>query len=267
MARGGSRNARGEPPEEAEEPMAEEAVDPLQLAVELPPLPEVPEHAAAQQPNPANVPVPPGYDGPPVQAPQNPQNVIPNNNDWRYGDNFQGQLIDYSTKQGRAMRSHATKGLFEEDPDNLFDCNAEGLREFLIAVRERADNTGWNDPVHGVLHIPVAKLNNRPYHLCSHHGVIEVSDVKAAELTYISANIPSRKAQNTQTLYECLMKSLSSVGKVKMRKYENEYTVGGYSSGSMLLRLIIQVAGVDTTATRVATRLALNNLSTYIETV
>ena len=103
MARGGSRNARGEPPEEAEEPMAEEAVDPLQLAAELPPLPEVPEHAAAQQPNPANVPVPPGYDGPPVQAPQNPQNVIPNNNDWRYGDNFQGQLIDYSTKQGRAM--------------------------------------------------------------------------------------------------------------------------------------------------------------------
>jgi hypothetical protein len=59
-------------------------------------------------------------------------------------------VINMTTTEGRKLYSSATHKL-EED---LYDCQPDGLYQFLATLHTRAQEYGWNDQIGGILQIP-----------------------------------------------------------------------------------------------------------------
>jgi hypothetical protein len=91
-----------------------------------PPVPQPPQAAAAQQPaqHPAQLPI-----------------IFPINFALVPGD-YAG-VIDYSTRQGLAIFSQATRSLFE-DPADMFNVESAGLQTFLALLSLRGTTCGWD---------------------------------------------------------------------------------------------------------------------------
>ena len=171
-------------------------------------------------------------------------------------------IIDYTTVAGRKMKESCTKKLTEE----LFDCVPENLFTFLKALKDRARDLDWNGGA-GILDIVrnPANVNSPSDDLLEAYGNISLESVKTYEMTYI--NRPVRPAQDTYNLYLCLMNSMSEVGKSKVLIWEREYTVGGYVSGPLLLKVMIRESHLDTNATTGSIREKLSSLDLYLPTV
>jgi hypothetical protein len=67
-------------------------------------------------------------------------------------------VIDYTTTAGQKLWNNATDKLSME----LFDCESEGLRDFLELIRARSEVMGWSL---SVLSIPVDK-----FRMNTHYG-------------------------------------------------------------------------------------------------
>jgi hypothetical protein len=60
-------------------------------------------------------------------------------------------VIDYmTTSEGQRLYSSATSKLDKE----LYDCQTDGLYQFLATLHIRAQEFGWSDPVTGIMQIP-----------------------------------------------------------------------------------------------------------------
>jgi hypothetical protein len=59
-------------------------------------------------------------------------------------------VIDFITSEGRKLYNSATYKL-DEDP---YDCQPDGLYQFLATLHTRAQEYGWNEPIGGILQIP-----------------------------------------------------------------------------------------------------------------
>jgi hypothetical protein len=153
--------------------------------------------------------------------------------------------------------------------DTTYDCEPEGLFQFLREIRDRANQMGWME---GVLNIDLAgddigfeEISN----LIDNYGTITLEQVAEWEKSYIAT--PSRAAQDTYMLYQCLMSSLAPEAKKKIMIWSDQYTIESngnkYDSGVALLKVIIRESHLDTNATTNSIRTKLSNLDTYITTV
>ena len=64
-------------------------------------------------------------------------------------------IIDYSTTEGRKYFDRSVEKL----SDKLFDCEDKDLHLFIDALKERADEMGWNIQGVGITDILVDPLN------------------------------------------------------------------------------------------------------------
>ena len=171
-------------------------------------------------------------------------------------------IIDFSTVQGRKMYSSATSKLSED----LYDCNAEDLYAFLKAIRERAREYGWDTDGVGIMSIPDDPQNPTEFKsLIDNHGEIDIESVRVFEESYIRGR--SRSAQDAAMLYRCLMNSISKEGKRKILVWEDQYQLGQYGSGNLLLKIIVRESHLDTNATSASIRKKLTNLDKYLPTI
>jgi hypothetical protein len=53
--------------------------------------------------------------------------------------------------EGRTLYSNSPTYKLEEDP---YDCQPDGLYQFLATLYTRAQESGWNDLMNGILQIP-----------------------------------------------------------------------------------------------------------------
>jgi hypothetical protein len=151
-----------------------------------------------------------------------------------------------------------------------YTCEPDGLFQFLGEIRNRANQMGWME---GILNIDLAapgadieEISN----LIDNYGTITLEQVKSWERSYIAT--PSRAAQDTYMLYQCLMSSLTPEAKKKIMIWSDpQYTIDAagtkYDSGVALLKVIVRESHLDTVATTNAIRTKLCNLDTYITTV
>jgi hypothetical protein len=90
----------------------------------------------------------------------------------------------------------------------LFDCESEGLRDFLELIRAQSEVMGWNL---SVLSIPVDVNDNLgdTQDFLSHYGEIDLGHCREHALTYY--NQQNRAAQDSMMLYTCVMNSMSLI--------------------------------------------------------
>jgi hypothetical protein len=172
-------------------------------------------------------------------------------------------IIDYSTREGRGIFHDATAKVDEE----LYDCKPDGLYQFLQSVNNRAHEFGWDDEINGVLWIPEDPLDpiSATRSLIESYGTISMDEIRAFENTYIS--LPIRPAQDSYMMYKCLMNSITKEGKSKITIWSAQFTVNGYPSGNLLLKVIIRESHLDTNATVISIKTKLSSLDSYILTI
>ncbi len=168
-----------------------------------------------------------------------------------------------TTTEGRKLDGSATHKL-EED---LYDCQPDGLYQFLATLHTRAQEYGWNDQIGGILQIPedANDPTSDTHYLVDNYGQIPLSRIRDFDETYLDQ--PIRPAQDAFMLFKCLMNSISKEGKNKILIWRQQYTVEEFSSGSLLLKIIIRESHLDTNATTSSIRTKLSNLDSYIMTI
>lgn len=172
-------------------------------------------------------------------------------------------IIDYTSKTGKGVFRDSVEKLDEE----LYDCNPDGMIQFLQSLSVRALEYGWDHEVSGIVQIPddPANVMSNTNNLIESYGIITIDSIRAFEASYIA--LPVRPAQDTYMLYKCLMNSISKEGKSKITIWKDQYHVNGLPSGNLLLKVIIRESHLDTNATVSTIRTKLSNLDTYMLTI
>ncbi len=117
-------------------------------------------------------------------------------------------VIDFNTRAGKGVFRYSTEKLDEE----LYNCQPDGMIQFLHSLSVRALEYGWDNDVTGIMMIPedaadvLANTNN----LIENYGQITIETVHAFEATYIA--LPIRPAQDTYMLYKCLVRLFAKDG-------------------------------------------------------
>ena len=185
-------------------------------------------------------------------------------------------VLNYAQPEHRKLYEKAITSLYERD--DSFDCDATGLYSFLERLGERADQYNWNADQTGVLMIPndaaVGADVDEWIYLVTEYGRIPIDLIRVHNTTYL--NQQTRKVQDNYMLYQCLMASLSTIGRNKIANLKAEYTIDiqvadgtarEVRSGPLLLKIIIRESHIDTNATTGKIRLQLSSLDKYIHTV
>ena len=118
-------------------------------------------------------------------------------------------LLDYSKAEHHKVYKSGIRPV-SEDP---FNCDADGLFQFLREVEDRADEMGWSA---GILNVAVNAEGEeeRRENFIQNYGTITLEQVVTSELQHINGG--ERKTQDTYMLYRCLMASLTSEAKKKI---------------------------------------------------
>ena len=140
------------------------------------------------------------------------------------------------------------------------------MYSFLKALKDHAREYGWDEPGVGILSIPDDPVNPQEFKsLINSHGELDLTTIQEFERSYIQGQ--SRSAQDAVQLYRCLMSSILKEGKKKILVWEDQYTVDGYGSGNLLLKVIVRESHLDTNATLASIRTKLTDLDRYLPSI
>ena len=171
-------------------------------------------------------------------------------------------VLDYTNRDHVKIYRSGTRTLSE----TYYDCEPEGLPQFLRDVQDRADEMGWNETVMTVT-IDADQPTERQENLIDNYGNITLDQVVVSELQYIEEE--GRERQDSYMLYKCLMASLTVEARRKVSLWAGQYRIGenNVCSGMALLKIIIRESHLDTNATTNQIRTKLSNLDQYIMTI
>ena len=175
-------------------------------------------------------------------------------------------LLDYS----RGEHVKIFRGAIKPVSETPFDCEPDGLHQFLKDVHDRADEMGWTK---GILRIAAEENeddeDNTRENLIDHYGSITLERIIETEEENVVNQ--GREAQDTYMLYKCLMASLTADARKKVTIWSSQYRIGEGDDttcgGVALLKIIIRESHLDTNATTNQIRTKLSNLDAYILTV
>ena len=175
-------------------------------------------------------------------------------------------LLDYS----KSDHVKIFRGAIKPVSETPFDCEADGLHQFLRDVYDRADEMGWTK---GILKIGAEEDEDeeriKRENLIDHYGSITLERIVETEEENIVNQ--GRKAQDTYMLYKCLMASLTADARKKVTIWSDQYRIGvgddTTCGGVALLKIIIRESHLDTNATTNQIRTKLSNLDAYILTI
>lgn len=169
-------------------------------------------------------------------------------------------ILDYSRPEGVKTFQSATRSLYTDSSES-FNCDQEGLWDFLQLVEQRSNMMGFR----AIFHVPHRETPfAEPVSLdfLSNHGRITRQEVQAHAATYIATE--SRSAQDSIMFYNMLWNSLSAAGRTKVGVKSEQYIINGITAGVPFLKVIIEDSGVETHATVSNIRNQLANLDEYM---
>jgi hypothetical protein len=130
-------------------------------------------------------------------------------------------VIDYNSSEGIKLYKLATDPLYSKDEDH-FDCSSSGLKDFLELMEIRVFKYTWDNSVLGIPEDSTV-ANSPVQMLLELHGSISMESIHAHVATYIAT--PTRAAQDSMQLYECLVKSITKEGRDKVTIWKQDYMV------------------------------------------
>lgn len=172
-------------------------------------------------------------------------------------------ILDYSRPEDVKMFINATRSLYS-DSSELFNCDLDGLWDFLQLVEQRSNVMG----IHAIYQVPhqeapTAQTVTLPF--LANYGVFTLLEVQQHAGTYISTR--TRMAQDSIILYHMLWNSLSATGRAKVGIKSEDYVLGGITAGIPFLKVIIDDSGIETHATVSNIRTQLSKLDEYMTSV
>jgi hypothetical protein len=156
--------------------------------------------------------------------------------------------IDYSTTQGLKLWQSATAKL----ADDLYDGSADGLRDFLELMRNRATIAGWTNSVMAVPNDIADPLGPSKSFL-DHYGEITMQHLLDWTDTFI--NTQTRAAQDSVQLYACAYNSLTKEARDKVTIHRADYIRRDNHWKSMLMPTLL-VTGIEHWQAEIEQRLA-----------
>ena len=165
------------------------------------------------------------------------------------------QPIDYTTRIDHDFWKQDTSPLTHK-----FDAESGQVNQFIEDLRDRAVNSGWTAGQGNIIEVPDTKGSRR--NIILQYGQLSKENIRSHVATYLGQDI-SRRSQNAQQMYYCLMASLCEAGKNKILSESDQYIINGEFSGPDLFKLLMNKTIIDTRATSTT---LLSNLDDYMET-
>ena len=167
-------------------------------------------------------------------------------------------VIDFSTRQGLAIYSAATRPLYE-DPADSFNVESPGLQTFLALLRLRAITSGWD------LEVPqdVTDPHNNLLDMTTNHGRLSLEHLRDFCVTFV--NLQSRAAQENIQIVKCIMSSLTLPGFRKVQTWHSDWHIGDRPCAFLLIKVLIRESYIDTQATTRILREHLSSLPAKLE--
>ena len=167
-------------------------------------------------------------------------------------------VIDYSSRQGLAIFSQATRSLYEDSADH-FNVESAGLQTFLALLRHRGTTCGWDFDVPQDNADPLNNLLD----MTTNHGRFTLQHLRAFSATFITNQ--SRAAQMNMHMVMCILASLSLPGFRKVQTWHADWHINGRASALLLIKIIIRESFIDTQATTRILREQLSSLPAKLE--
>lgn len=167
-------------------------------------------------------------------------------------------VLDYNNPIAIKLYKGAVKTI-----GNEFDVGSDGLNMFLAGLHSKAREYGWDT----ILEVPrdlQAPMNDL-VNVLTNYGEFSLQHLKAFASTYVST--PTRAAQDSIMLYECMWNSLSKIGKAKVWVWKEDFHLNAIPTGILLLKVIIREAHIDTNATVRHLREKISSLDDFIATI
>ena len=149
-------------------------------------------------------------------------------------------FIDLGSTEGRKLFSTATKPL--EEP---YDGSKTGIHMFIHQVATRALICGWTSTIMAIPKPTVADPN-ATLSLLTQYGQVDLADIEGHALTYQAAEV--KAAQDSNMLKIFLDGSLHKTLMLRVLAKKTNYTFGGIENGPAMLRVILQLVGLETNA-------------------
>jgi hypothetical protein len=166
-------------------------------------------------------------------------------------------VIDYSSRQGLAIFSQASRSLYE-DPADLFNVESAGLQTFLALLSLRGITTGWDMDIPLDLTQPLNDLTD----LITNHGIFPLEHLRDFAATYVTNQ--SRASQMNLQMVKCILASISLPGFCKIQTWHADWYIGQLPVAILLIKVIIRESYIDTQAT---TRILRGHLSSLPEKI
>lgn len=165
-------------------------------------------------------------------------------------------FIDLGTTEGRKMFSTATKPL-----DEPYDGSKNGMHMFLHQVNTRADICGWTTTIM-TIPAPTAANPNATFSLLHQYGQLTLAHIEAHALTYQGQ--PTKAAQDANAMKLFLASSLTKTLMMRVLAKKSSYTFNDIMNGPAMLRVILQLVGIETTASVAVINATLRTMPTKL---
>ena len=140
-------------------------------------------------------------------------------------------VIDYFTRKGQLLYRSATQNLYSK-PSKMFDCDLDGLMDFIQLVEDRRNMMGYQD-------LFLVTDNSDPANPVGRAFLFSLEQVQVHSGTFALAQ--GKMSQESAQLYYAILNSLSATGRDKISVWSADYTIpNGQPDGLMLLKIIIR---------------------------
>ena len=127
-------------------------------------------------------------------------------------------ILNYTKTEGRNVYETDTRALSTVG----YDCDPNGLYQELETLSERAHIFWWINPG-GIMWTPESLVTapTTRRNIIEEFGIINYATILPWDQSYIHQ--PTRAAQDTNHLYQCLINSLTKEGKTKVTIWKKDY--------------------------------------------
>ena len=137
-----------------------------------------------------------------------------------------------------------------------FDGDSKNINIFQSQLLRKVEIYGWDTSTRNILIIP--DTENKPKHFITEYGCHTKTDLVLNVAAFLG--MTNRKAQNNHMMVECMLAFIDEACFYKISNEHDKYSVRDVKVVSILYKLLMEKAIVDTRATTYQFRKNLANL-------
>ena len=168
------------------------------------------------------------------------------------------KIVDMNSKVGRELYKKAI-----QPPKVPFDGDSKKINMFQSQLLRKVETYGWDVSTGNILTIP--DTENKPKNFITEYGYLTKTNLVLNAADFVG--MKNRKAQNNHMMVECMLASIDEACFYKISNEHEKYSVKDVEVASLLYKLLMAKAIIDTKAITYQFRYNLANLDNYMTSV